>query len=391
MLPPTHSRRSLAQLLRSPVWDAGLCDLRGEVDRLAAAGGGRRTRSPTLARESASTVLARAHTRLLAALDARRALNQTTVSELVEAAVALIGAIPVLWSTHAGGGHEDRPPPMIGALEYELSVHEHGVLSGELTYSLSVAEAEQPAVRMRQSLAALAGPRGAGTSDLISMQIAAVELAVLLVRAAGNVLVNAHAAEAPEDRTPLLNRALLRVGHEIETRASASGAALGQARDETGHRLGQALRASRPTRLADLRAADDEDRPAIRDAWLDVAALEHIAVASLEAELGTSVYRPRFRTLAGAITETAANVISGARLLARADGFRHDEAWRRQGIALGQAREIYANGHPRASHGFDRAQAIVLDRLVRATVAIILIDLRDASVPPADARHPRAA
>lgn|GEM_PF-4325912 len=381
---PTRSQRSRPQLLRSPVWDPVLRDLRVEV-RLAVANQGQRTRSPTLARESASTVLARAHTRLLATLGAGRALSEDTVSELVDAAVALIGAVPLLWSTHAVSGHEDRLPLMVGALEYQLSAREHGVLSGEMTYSLSVAEAEEPAVCMRQSLAALAGRDHGGTSDLISVQIAAIELAALLVRAAGNVLVYTHAAEAPEDRTPALSQALRRVGREIETQARAHAGALGEANDEIGNQLARALRASGPTRLADLPAVDDEALPAIRDAWLDVGALEHIAVASLAAKLETSIDQPRFKTSASAIAETAANAISGARLLARADAFRHDEAWRKQSTALGRAREIYVNWQPRAPHGFERAQGIVLTRLVRATVAITLIDLRGAIVEPVDA------
>jgi|GEM_PF-4760740 hypothetical protein len=73
-------------MLRSPVWGPVLRGFRDEIDQLLTSGQAQRSRSPTLARESASSVLARAHLRLLAALGARSAQGHGTVSELAAAA-----------------------------------------------------------------------------------------------------------------------------------------------------------------------------------------------------------------------------------------------------------------------------------------------------------------
>ncbi len=377
-------------MLRSPIWDIVLTNVRGEIDQLVAADQVQRSRSPTLARESASAALARAHIRLLAALDASRAQGRDTVSELADAAVALIRTIPLLWSTHTVTSYEDRLPMIADALERQLSAHEHGVLSGELTYSLSVGEAEQPAVRMRHSLAELSSRDSGGTSGLASVQTAAIELATLLVRAAGNILVHAHAAEAPEKRAPALDRAALRVTCEIEARARAHTRDLGDANHVIGQQLARALRASEPARLPDRGAGGGDALLAIREVWLDVAALEHVVVAAFDEVLATPIYRAHYETLGAAITETAASVISGARLLARAGAFRHEEAWPKQRTALSYAREIYLNGLPGASGGLERAQGIVLTRLVRASMAVTLIDLRGIVVRPGNELPRRA-
>jgi hypothetical protein len=389
-LPPQRDK-SRPEILRSPVWDAALTQTRAKIDGLPGSDQAQRSRSPTLARESASAVLARAHTRLLAALGASRAQGTDTVSELVGAAVALVGAVPLLWSTHSVTGYEHRLPMIADALERQLSSHEHGVLSGDLTYSLSVAEAEQPAVRMRHSLAELASRDHGAISDLISVQIAAIELATLLVRAAGNVLTHARAAEAPEKRTPAVDRALLRVEREIATHAKAHTRALGMDNDVVGQSLAQALHACEPARQPHTGAADRGTLVVARNAWLDVAAREHVIVAALDAKLATPTYRPHYETVGIAITETGANILCNARLIARANAFRHDEAWREQSTALSSVRETYINGPPGASDGLDRAQEIVLTRLVRAAVAITLIDLRGHVAEPGNGHPLRAA
>jgi len=273
-----HSDRSRPEILRSPVRDVALTRTRVEIDATGGSDQALRSTSPSLVRESASAVLAVAHARLLTSLDAGRTPGEDAVSELVDTAVALVRTIPQLWLTHTATAYEDRLPAIAAALERQLSAHEHGVLSGELPYSLSVAEAEEPAVRMRHSLAELAGRDHGGINDLISVQSAAINLAALLVRAAGNITTHARASEAPEERIPALDRALLRVEREIAAQAQADTRPLGKANDVIGHHLARALRVCEPARQLDARAADGGALVAARDAWLDVAVHEYVVL-----------------------------------------------------------------------------------------------------------------
>jgi hypothetical protein len=213
----------------------------------------------------------------------------------------------------------------------------------------------------------------------------------LLVRAAGNVLTHARAGEAPEKRTPAVERALQQVECEIAIRAQSLTQALGEGSDVIGDSLAQALSACEPARQPHTRVADDGALVGTRNAWLELAALEHVVVAALDAKLSTPAYRPQYETLGSAITETGANVLCNARLLARADAFRHDEAWRKQSTALRAARELHVNGLPSVSDGLGRTQGIVLTRLVRATVAITLSDLPAIATELASGHPLRAA
>ncbi len=368
--------KSPPEILRSPVWDAALLRAQTRIDELANSDPAQRSTSRTLTRESAGAVLARAHARLLAALAADRIQGKKAVSELVNDAVSLVGLLPQLWMTHTSTGYEDRLPAIAAALERRLSAHEHGVLSGELTYSLDIAEAEQPAVQMRQSLAELAGRERGGFGDLISVQSGAIDLAALLIRAAGNITIHARASEAPEQLTTAVDRLLLLAEREIATHAQVPERSLHKNNDVVGHHLAMALRLPAPAGSPDAGPFDFDVLGAAREAWLHIAALEHMTVVALDGKLPVPTYRPRYETLGTAITETAADVISGARLLARSDAFRHEEAWSAQSIALTHAREMYVNELPDTSDGLQRAQGIVLTRLVRAVVAITLIDLR---------------
>ena len=114
----------------------------------------------------------------------------------------------------------------------------------------------------------------------------------------------------------------------------------------------------------------------MRDPWLRLATHEFLAVAALNAQLDTPTYDQRIRSLATAIAEGAANVICGARLIGRPGAFRHRRAWRNQALGLTYALEAYVAGLRGHAPSLAHAQRITLTRLVRATVAIGLIDLR---------------
>lgn len=233
---------------------------------------------------------------MLTALEGGSDQGQDAISELVDDAVALLRTIPQLWLAHTTTAYEDRLPAIIAVFARKLSAHEHGVLSGELTYSLSSSEAEQPAAQMRLSLAELAGRDHGGIGDLISVQTAAIALAALLLRAAGNIATDALASEAPERRTSALNQHLRGVEREIVSHAEARRRNLDDGYDPVGHYLGRTLRVAMPPTSPDA-LADTANLVGIREAWLHVAAFEHIAISTLNRNLATPTYQPRYKTL----------------------------------------------------------------------------------------------
>jgi hypothetical protein len=121
-------------------------------------------------------------------------------------------------------------------------------------------------------------------------------------------------------------------------------------------------------------AADPADLEGLRDAWVGLATNEYVAAAALDAQLEAPSYNESFGSLTAAIIESAANVICGARLIGRTGAFRHRRAWRHQAVALTYALEAYVAGLRGHVPSLAQAQLIALTRLVRATVAIVLID-----------------
>jgi hypothetical protein len=123
----------------------------------------------------------------------------------------------------------------------------------------------------------------------------------------------------------------------------------------------------------------------LRDAWLRLATNEYVAIAALDARLDTPTYNGRSGSLSTAIAEAAANVICGARLIGRPEAFRHRRAWRHQAVALTYALEAYVAGLRGHAPSLAQARLIALTRLVRATVAITMINLSCAQTLPIDA------
>jgi hypothetical protein len=121
----------------------------------------------------------------------------------------------------------------------------------------------------------------------------------------------------------------------------------------------------------------------LRQTWVSLATHEYVAVAALDGELAKPVYGERIGTLSPAVVEGAANVVCGARLAVRPAEFRHRRAWRHQAVALSYGLETYVaglRGHAASGHAASLAQAqlIALTRLVRAAVAIAMLDLARA-------------
>ena len=328
--------------------------------------------------------VARAHSRLLVALDGRSNAGADTVSELVASAVKLLHSVAALGEAY-GERTPDLGSELDDALARRLGAHEQAVLAGEVTYRVRCEEADEAAARMRGIVARLPREERVLHGDLLSLRIAGVELGSLLVRAAGNVAAGGRADQAPEARSALLNDTLQAITLELANRAQAVGRPLDERGDVAAHHLaaGLRVRASEETLhgLASAsgdRAADTALLHAARDAWLALATHEHVVVTALDGQLEVPTYRERFGSLTEAIVEGAANVVCGARLAGRPSAFRHREAWGHHAIALTYALEAYVGGLRGDSRSFARAQLIALTRLVRAVAAIALLDIRRA-------------
>jgi hypothetical protein len=273
----------------------------------------------------------------------------------------------------------------VDLLRRRLASHEDAVLAGEVTYAVWSEQAEQPGVRMRQAITRLARGATASEGDLLSLRIAAVDLASLLIQLAANAAASGSAGEAPETRSTAVDETVSAVTAELAARAQDVERPVDDRADVVAHHLAAGLRvhvrhstvqALGPGQQFEVTAADG-----LRDAWMRIATNEYVAVSALDAQLDTPAYRERFGSIPSAIAEGAASVILGARLGGRPGAFRHRRAWRHQAVGLTYALEAYIAGLSGHAPSLHEAQLITLTRLIRATVALALIDLRSAIGP----------
>jgi hypothetical protein len=310
------------------------------------------------------------------------------VSQLVGAAVELVVVVTRVCATLERGG-EVRRVALVDQLQRRLGSHEDAVLAGEVTYSVSVEQAEAPAACVRHAVTSLSRDPASHDGHLLSLTIAAVDLAALLIRLAANATASGRAGEAPQARTERLDVALRAITSELTTRAGRVERPVAIGADVVAHHLAAGLRirfseqllfdlSAAPTELPGGPSALDE----LRYTWLGLATNEYVAVLTLDGQLEMPAYDRRFGGLSEVMVEGAANVICGGRLLDRPGAFRHRTAWRHQAVALTYAMEAYAAGLRGHGPSLAQAQLIALTRLVRAMVAIALIDLAHAEALP---------
>ena len=372
------STESGPRLTQSPLWSSLVDDLESQIAGRQLDGPG-----PT-ALDAAASASARAHSHLLVALESGSSTGEATVSELVAEAVELLIGVAKVWATF-GTAREDRRPALAEQLRQRLAAHEDAVLAGEVTYSVWAEQAEEPAGRIRRAITCLSGKPSAFHGDLLSLTIAAVDLASLLLRLAANAAASGRAGEAPEERSAALDAKLRAVTGELAARAQEVERPVSDRADIAAHHLAAGLRVRFSQEvLHRLRAGAPEGAveptalEGLRDAWLGLATNQYVAVSALDAQLDTPAYDQRLGDLSSTIVEAAANVICGARLVGRPGAFRHGRAWRHQAVALTYALEAYVAGLRGHAPSLAQAQLIALTRLVRATVAIALIDLTRA-------------
>jgi hypothetical protein len=379
----TSSGEANSTLTQSPLWPELLDQVQASIS------GHRQTRSGPSSLESTASAVARAHSRLLVVLERDSDVSATTVSELLGEAVELLACVARVGATFAPDGNDGRDW-LSDQLNRRLAGHEDAVLAGEVTYSVWSEQTEQPATRMREANASLARDAATPIGALVSLRVAAVELAALLIRAAANAKAVGRAGEAPEVRPAWLGATLNAITTEVSALAQEVERPMSDRADVAAHHLAAGLRVRLPRdALRDLRAgASGRDGVAaalvaLREAWLLLATNEYVAVGALDSQLAEPAYDARFGGLDGAIAESAPNVICGARLLGRPAAFRHRRAWCHQSTALTYALAAYIAGLRGHAPSLAQAQLIALTRLARATVAIAMIDRAKAQLPAA--------
>jgi hypothetical protein len=369
-------------LSQSPLWAEILDRAESQIS------GGRQVKGPgPSSLDGTSSALARAHSRFLVALESGSKVDPDTVSQLAAQAVELLVAVARVCGTF-GARAEDRRAWLADQLRRRLAAQEDAVLAGEVTYRVWSAHGERPSAAMRQAIARLSRDATGSQGDLLSLSIAAVDLASLLVRLAANAAATGRAGDAPEPRSPALDAKISAVTDTLAARAREVEQPVHKHGDLVAHHLAAGLRV-RPnqgllkrTRAASpAQAVDPADLESLREAWLGLATHEYVAVAALGGQLETPAYDTSSGSLPTVILEGAANLICGARLLGRPGASRHPRGWRHQTVALTYAVEAYAAGLRGHAPSLRQAQLIALARLVRATVAIVLIDLHREALP----------
>ena len=373
----TSTAESAPGQSQSPLWTELLDRVQAQLS------GARQIRgSGPSSLQGTASALARAHSHLLVALEGRSSIHEDTASRLATEAVELLLAVARVWATFRTRA-EDRRGALADQLRRRLSSHEDAVLAGEVTYCVWSEQAEQPAARMRQAIARLSGDATTSDGDWQSLRAAAIDLASLLVQLAANADASGRPGEAPEERSAALDANLNAVTAELEGRAPEIEPPADDRADVVAHHLAAGLRVRvSPDTLRRMstsppdRAPDPVVLDGLRDAWLRLATNEYVAVSALDAQRDAPTCDQRFGGLSTAIGERAANVICGARLVGRPGSFRHPRAWRHQAVALTYALEAYVAGRRGHAPSLAQAQLIARTRLVRATAAIVLIDLR---------------
>ncbi len=197
----------------SPPWADALVRVRAAVVSTAA----NREGCVQAALDNATSGSARAHGRLLRAVEGRRTAGEDAVGGLVDDASELLRCVSEVLRLRRDGA--DQRAGVVEALARCLRGHEGDVLAGELTYEIASRDAQAPAAQTRKALALLRASDRGGHADLLSLQVAVVDLVALLVRAAGNLATANSASGVSVDRAAMHGVPLRAIALEVGARA----------------------------------------------------------------------------------------------------------------------------------------------------------------------------
>ena len=380
---PASSQDDTRPFLRAPLWGDLLDRAIAQILAVPTSAG---TSRMALV-ESAAEATDQAEFRLVLALEQDAPPDGDVVSKSVAEAVTLMTAVDAL-SQRDLGRPENQHPDLVQQFRRRLSGHEDAILAGETTYSVRPEEGQESAARIRHALREVAQDEGTSLVRLAVLRNDAIDLAARLLLVAANIAASGSASEAPEKRTPALDRTLETIARQLAAQAEAVERPVDSRGDVVAHRLAAALRVRMPSETLDALEASPASegtaqncRDVARDVWFRLAVNEYVAIKELDRQLETPAYGEAFDGLSGVMLEGAANVICGARLLGRPSSFRHHKAWGHQTIGLTYALEAYVAGVRGDPASLAQAELITLTRLTRAITAIAMLEPRREATP----------
>jgi hypothetical protein len=312
--------------------------------------------------------------------DAERALTSALArpqsassSALVTAAGQLLDEVAVASADEQMAPHARRA--RLGQdLADRLQRFEGFVLEGEKTYEIAVDDADMSVAVAQNALALLAEQPTTPRHRLVrALDKSAVELASLLVRAAGNLTTEGRAGDATHYCPQAVRQRLREISEDIEGNAHRTPPARSDSAD-VGRHLAAALDACRPPE-GHHEAGAMMPPAATADDWVKVAVEEYRAARALDAFVGTASYEHYFGGLSAAVAAGAANLLCATRLLGRAHQFRDVCAWGRQADGLTHATDAYTNARSGDAASYELAQLIIVTRLIRVVSAIALLEI----------------
>ena len=380
---PASSQDDTRPFLRAPLWWDLLDRAIAQILAMPTSAG---TSRMALV-ESAAEATDQAEFRLVLALEQDAPPDGDVVSKSVAEAVTLMTAVDAL-SQRDLGRPENQHPDLVQQFRRRLSGHEDAILAGETTYSVRPEEGQESAARIRHALREVAQDEGTSLVRLAVLRNDAIDLAARLLLVAANIAASGSASEAPEKRTPALDRTLETIARQLAAQAEAVERPIDSRGDVVAHHLAAALRVRMPSETLDgLEASSASEGAAqncldvAKDVWFRLAVNEYVAIKELDRQLETPAYGEAFDSLSGVMLEGAANVICGARLLGRPSSFRHHKAWGHQTIGLTYALEAYVAGVRGDPASLAQAELITLTRLTRAITAIAMLEPRREARP----------
>ncbi|MEV4422155.1 hypothetical protein AB0L40_19570 [Patulibacter sp. NPDC049589] len=307
------------------------------------------------------------------------------VDVLIDATVRLLAATTAVTFGIEGGGRNQvqRIGMLVGR---RLDHHEEAVVSLRSSYDLKLEDARRAASVALTTLAET--PSVWDALPMRHFETAAVDLASMMIRAAGNLERVGQAVSAPQECPLAVRLSLDGVIGEIAERAEEIAADRGG--DEIGRHLEAAADLAGATTVAGhLEQGLPEDHAPevlaiLRDTWLQIAGHHYCAVELLIVEARAPSFAHRFTTLKGAVAGEALEILRNARLCDRPEAVAHGRALHHHGLRIAPARAAYAQGARRSEpHMTEITERIALDCLTRATVALVCLAERPAPPRPA--------
>lgn len=301
----------------------------------------------------------------------------------LDCAAVVLAACAEIWAAR-GPAAGPRGDALMDALACRVDERDGAVASGETPARVEPQEVTAAASAAVADLRVIARRTGDRADALERLQRSCVELAAIAVQKARDVSERERSTVQPPSLLPDLRRLI----NEVRARAAQVDAPDQESDDNlAGRSLAEALRIQPSWFALETLEAGDGSGPRVeallelRSMWIELAARELVLVRWLD-RLVDAVAYGRFSSLDDAIAKGSENVLAGSGLAATPSAFDPGLAYAHQFDSLTHAVEALCLGLGGDRQAAERAQQIVLTRLLRSVAAIWLTDAQlDARAP----------